>query len=114
MTASEGGQSGGCCGGHRPGSRRKDDGAQINHLRNDHCDEENRAGTPQCLADPFSPLRAQCSCSRRSVETMLQSFPQEDRDDMVENGRITVTCEFCNSTYIFQPDEITALNTTPS
>ncbi len=55
-----------------------------------------------------APVRAQCSCSRRSVETMLRSFPQEDRDDMVENGKITVTCEFCSSTYVFAPNEIAA------
>jgi molecular chaperone Hsp33 len=51
-------------------------------------------------------IRAQCSCSRQSVENMLQSFPQEDRDDMIENGKITVTCEFCSSTYVFAPAEI--------
>jgi molecular chaperone Hsp33 len=38
---------------------------------------------------------------------MLQSFPQRDRDDMVEDGKITVTCEFCSSTYVFEPAEIT-------
>jgi redox-regulated HSP33 family molecular chaperone len=27
---------------------------------------------------------------------------------MVEDGRITVTCEFCSSTYVFEPDEIAA------
>ena len=53
-----------------------------------------------------APVNAQCSCSRHSVETMLKSFPQEDRDDMVENGRITVTCEFCSSTYEFAPQDI--------
>jgi molecular chaperone Hsp33 len=53
-----------------------------------------------------APVRAQCSCSRDSVETMLRSFPQQDRDDMVENGRITVTCEFCSSTYVFAPNEV--------
>ncbi len=52
------------------------------------------------------PVHAQCSCSRLSVENMLQSFPQEDRDDMVEDGKITVTCEFCSSTYAFEPGEI--------
>jgi redox-regulated HSP33 family molecular chaperone len=26
----------------------------------------------------------------------------------VENGRITVTCEFCSSTYVFAPDELSA------
>ena len=49
---------------------------------------------------------AQCSCSRESVETMLKSFPQQDRDDMVEDGRITVTCEFCSSTYVFAPQDV--------
>ena len=51
-------------------------------------------------------LRAQCSCSRGNVEAMLRSFPQNDRDDMVENGVISVTCEFCSATYVFQPDEV--------
>jgi molecular chaperone Hsp33 len=51
-------------------------------------------------------LHAQCSCSRERVERMLRSFSQDDRDHMVENGRITVTCEFCNSTYLFQPYEV--------
>jgi molecular chaperone Hsp33 len=53
-----------------------------------------------------APVQAQCSCSRQSVETMLQSFPPEDRDDMVEDGKITVTCEFCSSTYVFAPADI--------
>jgi molecular chaperone Hsp33 len=56
-------------------------------------------------------VNARCTCSRGNVETMLRSFPQEDRDDMVENGRITVTCEFCSSTYVFAPDEVTAPDT---
>ena len=51
-------------------------------------------------------LRAQCSCSRESVEAMLRSFPQTDRDDMVENGVISVTCEFCSATYVFEPAEV--------
>jgi molecular chaperone Hsp33 len=29
---------------------------------------------------------------------------------MVENGKITVTCEFCSSIYEFEPDEIAAKN----
>jgi molecular chaperone Hsp33 len=49
---------------------------------------------------------AQCSCSRDSVEAMLRSFTQDDRDHMVEDGRIGVTCEFCNRTYTFDPDEV--------
>jgi molecular chaperone Hsp33 len=55
-----------------------------------------------------APVEALCSCSRGSVENMLKSFSQQDRDDMVEDGRITVTCEFCSSAYVFTPSEITA------
>ena len=51
-------------------------------------------------------LHAQCSCSRESVEAMLRSFPQSDRDDMVENGKISVTCEFCGATYMFEPTDV--------
>jgi molecular chaperone Hsp33 len=51
-------------------------------------------------------LHAQCSCSREGVERMLRSFPQDDRDHMVEQGKITVTCEFCNSTYVFAPADV--------
>ena len=51
-------------------------------------------------------MQAQCSCSRQNVENMLRSFPEDDRADMVEDGKITVTCEFCSSTYVFGPEEI--------
>ena len=51
-------------------------------------------------------LAAVCSCSRTSVTNMLRSFSQDDRDHMVENGVITVTCEFCSSTYVFEPGEV--------
>ncbi len=51
---------------------------------------------------------AQCSCARENVEALLKSFPQDDRDHMVENGVITVTCEFCSSAYVFQPEDVGA------
>jgi molecular chaperone Hsp33 len=51
-------------------------------------------------------VRAQCSCSRERVESMLKSFSQDDRDHMVEHGVISVTCEFCSSHYKFAPDEV--------
>jgi molecular chaperone Hsp33 len=51
-------------------------------------------------------VRAECSCSREGVETMLKNFSQDDRDHMVENGRISVTCEFCSANYVFAPDEV--------
>jgi molecular chaperone Hsp33 len=55
-----------------------------------------------------SPLRAECSCSRDNVEAMLRSFSQDDRDHMVEDGKISVTCEFCSAHYQFAPGEVGA------
>jgi molecular chaperone Hsp33 len=55
-------------------------------------------------------LAAECSCSRDGVAAMLKQFSQDDRDHMVENGKITVTCEFCSATYIFEPGEAAGAN----
>jgi len=51
------------------------------------------------------PLRAQCSCSREAVSAMLASFAPGDRADMVKDGKVVVTCEFCSSVYQFTPQE---------
>jgi molecular chaperone Hsp33 len=51
-------------------------------------------------------VAARCSCSRESVTKMLKSFTQADRDEMVQDGVIAVTCEFCNSRYVFAPAEV--------
>ena len=53
-------------------------------------------------------VQAKCSCSRDNVEAMLKSFSQDDRDHMVENGKISVTCEFCSANYVFAPGEVEA------
>jgi molecular chaperone Hsp33 len=49
---------------------------------------------------------AECSCSRAKITDMLRSFSTDDRAHMVENGVISVTCEFCNSTYVVKPTEV--------
>src|SRR6266851_5310250 len=54
---------------------------------------------------PPLPLRAQCSCSRDAVSSMLASFAAKDRADMVKDGKVVVTCEFCSSVYEFTPQE---------
>lgn len=55
----------------------------------------------------FSPLllHAQCSCSRDAVSSMLKSFAPTDRAEMVKDGKVVVTCEFCSSVYQFTPHE---------
>jgi molecular chaperone Hsp33 len=55
----------------------------------------------------FSPLHliAKCSCSREAVSKMLNSFAPMERADMVKDGKVEVTCEFCSSVYEFTPEE---------
>lgn len=49
------------------------------------------------------PLESYCSCSRERVEELLRRFSAEDLADMVVDGEVWVTCEFCNSRYSFDP-----------
>jgi molecular chaperone Hsp33 len=50
------------------------------------------------------PLRAFCRCSQDRIETVLKSFPAEDRAEMVEDdGKIRVTCEYCSRVYAVEP-----------
>jgi molecular chaperone Hsp33 len=51
------------------------------------------------------PVAEICSCSRDRVEGIVRQFDAEERRDMVEDGEIVVTCEFCSSTYRFDPSE---------
>jgi molecular chaperone Hsp33 len=51
------------------------------------------------------PLNARCSCSREAVSSMLKSFSPQDRAEMVQDGKVVVTCEFCSSVYQFTPQE---------
>lgn len=53
-------------------------------------------------------VTAHCSCSRDRVTDMLKSFTPEDRNDMVKDGKIVVTCEFCGRVYPFEPSEFDA------
>ena len=49
------------------------------------------------------PLEGYCSCSRARVEELLKRFSVEDLAEMVVDGEVWVTCEFCNSRYRFDP-----------
>ena len=58
----------------------------------------------QVRAYPAVELETYCSCSRERVEELLTRFTSEDLKDMVVDGEVWVTCEFCNSRYRFDAD----------
>jgi len=56
---------------------------------------------------PSQPLREACTCSEERVLSMIRSFSGSDRDSMVaDDGKISVTCEFCSRHYQFMPEDI--------
>lgn len=49
-----------------------------------------------------------CACSRDKIFGVLKGFSAEELEHSTENGKISVTCEFCSTHYDFDPAEITA------
>jgi len=53
---------------------------------------------------PATPLNGFCRCSHERIVEMLQTFPPEERAEMVEpDGQIHVTCEYCSRVYALEP-----------
>lgn len=53
--------------------------------------------------DP-QPVRADCSCNIDKIAAVLSRYEAGDLEEMVEDGAITVTCEFCRKDYRFTPE----------
>lgn len=47
-----------------------------------------------------------CRCDIDRLRQVLAMMPDEDRADMVQDGKITMNCRFCNRDFIFDPREI--------
>ncbi|HVA35748.1 MAG TPA: Hsp33 family molecular chaperone [Stellaceae bacterium] len=54
-------------------------------------------------------LTAKCRCSREWVERMLTALPSRDIADLAVDGKLVVTCEFCNAAYSFDEDAVAVL-----
>ena len=54
-------------------------------------------------------LRHACRCSRQRVAATLGAFPRAEVDAMADDGRITVTCEFCKASYVFDGNDVARL-----
>ncbi|HLP70094.1 MAG TPA: Hsp33 family molecular chaperone, partial [Rhizobium sp.] len=52
------------------------------------------------------PVFDRCSCSREKVKGVLKSFSDEEIEQSQEDGAITVTCEFCSTTYRYEAAEV--------
>ncbi len=51
------------------------------------------------------PLMKSCRCSAERVRGILSGMSPEDINDVTVDGKIVMTCEFCSTEYVFNPDE---------
>lgn len=54
------------------------------------------------------PITCQCHCSRERISEVLRNFKPDELADTIKDGEITVSCEFCSTSYVFDPAEFTA------
>ena len=56
-------------------------------------------------------MRFGCRCSRARITRTLQGLPQAEMSDMLEDGKIEVRCQFCNSSETFDEQALDVLFT---
>ncbi len=57
----------------------------------------------------FTPLvlRQGCRCSRERVAQILSTLPRaEVEEEYMVDGKVWMTCEFCNTTYTFTKNDL--------
>jgi molecular chaperone Hsp33 len=57
-----------------------------------------------------TPVADECSCSRERIRGILEGFSAEEITESTEDGRISVSCEFCSKSYEFEPAEFVEAN----
>jgi len=56
------------------------------------------------------PVRFQCGCSRNKISNMIKSLGKSEADDILtEQGKIQISCEFCNASYEFDSVDVKQL-----
>ena len=53
------------------------------------------------------PVEYRCYCSRERVQRAIESIGKEELEDILKSGENTeISCHFCNTTYVFTPEEV--------
>ena len=47
-----------------------------------------------------------CRCSKDKVIKMLRNFSEQDRQEMIIDGKIKVDCQFCGKSYTLTPEDL--------
>ncbi len=56
------------------------------------------------------PCAYKCNCSRERLERVMMSLGRKELEEMVNEGKpVEVGCHFCNTKYVFTPEELSKL-----
>lgn len=55
---------------------------------------------------PAQAVLDRCSCSREKLKGVLTALGREDIEHSLQDGSVTLTCEFCSTTYRFEASEV--------
>lgn len=55
---------------------------------------------------PSQALQVGCRCTGERSAAILGTFPRDELEDMMVDGRITMTCQFCNIDFVFDDDDL--------
>lgn len=55
------------------------------------------------------PVSFHCSCSREKVAGMLMGLPEKDFDELLQDPKTEVHCQYCNKSYEFTQQELKEL-----
>lgn len=55
------------------------------------------------------PLRFQCRCDQGRILTMLGGMDLRDIDEMIDEGKAEITCNYCSQVYVISRDELLAV-----
>lgn len=74
----------------------------------DMCKEALKGFEVEVL-DEF-PVKYVCGCSKEKIENLIESMPEEEIKQMIEEDHKAVAeCHFCNKKYVFTEDELKAI-----
>ncbi len=59
------------------------------------------------LMEPAT-IERRCSCERERLLRIIASFPTDDQEHMLQDGKVVMTCEYCNKAWAFEESEVRA------
>lgn len=55
---------------------------------------------------PEQKITKACRCTTEKLGNVIRMLSEEDRGEVAVDGKITMTCEFCNKDFVFDPDDL--------